>query len=173
MKATAAAMLAMVLVGPVYADNTNATATSGQKAGDKPMAWQSDWKEFTTEYPKTEGQESRTEQFMEKDVVWKATVKMVTPPKEGEKSGRVDLVMEPALRLGDYSIETVSLSPTDEEWPAWAQLAISRNVVFQTRLTGQFPWTKAPVMIFNMKDGNNFAQLSTKGGRLVRASPTP
>jgi hypothetical protein len=173
MKATAAAMLAMMLVGPVYADNTNATATSGQKTDDKPMAWQSDWKEFTTEYPKTEGQESRTEQYMEKDVVWKGTVKKVTAPKEGKKAGAVELTMDPPLRLGDYTIETISLGPTDEEWPAWAQLTAAQQVVFQTRLTGPWPWAKAPVMIFNMNDGNKFAQLSSKGGKLIKASPKP
>ena len=171
MKATAVTMLALVLAGTAYAENTNATATSGQKADSKPMTWQSDWKAFTTEYPKTEGQESQTVQYMEKDVVWKATLKKVTPPKEGKKSGTVDLTMEPPLRLGDFSIETISLNPTEEEWPAWAQLAAPQEVVFETHLTGPWPWAKAPVMIFRMNDGNNFAQLSTKGGKLVKASP--
>lgn len=173
MKTTAAAMLAMVLVGPVYADSANAIATAGQEAGGKPMAWQSDWKEFATEYPKTEGQESRTEQYMEKDVVWKATVKKVTPPKEGRKSGTVELAMDPPLRLGDFSIETISLRPTDEEWPAWEEHAASQQVVFQTRLTGMVPWAKAPVMILRMNDASSFAQLSTRGGRLLKTSSKP
>ena len=172
-KATAAAMILTLAVGTVNAESGSAPSTSEQKTTTAPMTWQSDWKEFTAEYPKTEGEESRTEQYMEKDVVWKATVKEVTPPKEGKKSGAVELAMDPPLRLGDYSVETLSLNPTEAEWPAWAELASSQQVVFETRLTGPWPWAKAPVQIFHMNDGRNFASLFTKGGKLVEATPNP
>ena len=155
-------VLAMILVGKIAF-----AAESGE-----PKTWQSDWKEFTKEYPKTEGQESQTKQFMGKDVVWKAKVTKVSPPEEGKKTGTVELAMDPPLRLGTkYSIDSISLKPTQDDWNTWTKVKITQEVVFQTRLTGAFPWANAPVMIFNMNDGRNFATLFTTSGKRVTINP--
>ena len=89
------------------------TTVAGQAAEpEQQRKWQSDWKQFTTDYPKTETQESKTIEFMEKDVVWKGKVKKVSPPKEGAKTGAVEIEMHPPLRLGEFSTDTISLTPS-------------------------------------------------------------
>jgi hypothetical protein len=145
------------------------TTAAGQAAEPEQQSkWQSDWKQFTTDYPKTEAQESKTIEFMEKDVVWKGKVKKVSPPKEGAKTGAVEIEMDPPLRLGEFSTDTISLTPSEEDWGAWAKAQTSQQVTFQTRLTGFTPWAKSPVMVFRMNDGSKFSKVSTSGGKLVR-----
>jgi len=147
------------------------TATPDSVGATEPgqqRKWQSDWKEFTVDYPKTEAQESETIKFMEKDVVWKGRVKKVSPPNEGAKTGAVEIEMDPPLRLGEFSTDTVSLTPSEEDWGAWAKVQTPQQVTFQTRLTSFVPWVKSPVMVFTMNDGSKFAKVSTAGGKLVK-----
>lgn len=137
-------------------------------------AWQSDWLEFTKEYPRTEGDTTRTKQFVGKDVVWKGKIKKVALPDKGKDTGVVQLEMNPPLQLGKYSIDTLSLSPAHDDWAAWVQLQSGQAVVFRTRLTAlQGDGGDAPVMFFHMFDGHDFAQMFTTGGKLDKVIPEP
>jgi len=159
-------------IGSVFAFATAfalLTAAAAQAAeAEHQKQWQSAWKQFTVDYPKTEGQESKTIEFLEKDVVWKGKVKKVAPPKEGAKTGTVEIEMDPPLRLGEFSTDTISLTPSLEDWGAWAKGKTSQQVTFQTRLTAFVPWAKSPVMLLRMNDGSRFAKVSTTGGKLVK-----
>ena len=173
MRATVTAVLIMTAAGAISAASAGVSSSAPQKPTAAPLAWQSDWREFAKEYLKTGGEESQTVRFMDKDVVWKANAKKVSPPEEGKQTGTVELLLDPPLQLGEFSIDTVALEPSQDEWPAWTRVALSQDVVFQTRLTGLVPWAKAPVMFFRMNDGAKFAKLSTKGGKLVKVVPLP
>jgi hypothetical protein len=129
--------------------------------------WQSDWGVFTKEYPKTKGDNNRTKQFLGKDVVWKGKISWVGLTNDEKKTATVVIEMNPSLRLGKFSTDTITISPNQNNWDAWAKLQKGQEVLFQTRLGISEDNDDPPVMVVKMFDGRNFVQIFTMGGKLL------
>jgi len=121
--------------------------------------WQHDWGEFgellisltQTEASIEKVTESLNALLTDREVEWSGTVEEIVPP--GRNPNPTLVVGMEQLRVAVAGqevadIDRLSLSPTDEEWKAWASIVVGAKVVFRTRLVKKDLFGKDAVVLF-------------------------
>jgi hypothetical protein len=139
--------------------------------------WARDWSAFVQELSVQVSKSANfvtnvNEAFSGKPVEWSGTVKEIKRPAKTGESGLIRLAMKPEtlVMTGRPTLDSLNLTPSDEEWKSWAAVSVGDTVTFTTTLDEGTLVPKC-VLAYLVGMGTNAgkfaAWVNTKGGAYV------